>query len=101
MVNVLRYEVGQISELGPTPQGLNGIQFGSVGRQPLDVQPVGTALAQPADCGTVSIQSIHHHDQRAAMLTMQFAQVAHYMRRADFLFLYVEEDARPSSPWPP
>ena len=80
-------------------KALNGIQFGSVGRQPLDVQPVGVrrragGLRNGEHSVDPSLRSTGGDADDAIR-----PRSAHYMRRADVLFLYVEEDGRPSSPW--
>ena len=97
VVDVVGDEVGQGRVLGVTPQSLDRIQVGRISREPLDVEPGGTALLQLANRRPMDIEPIQHHDQRSLMDAMQLSQVAHHVAGSYVAFLHDEVRANPQS----
>ena len=90
VTEVVGNEVGQGRVLGMAPSRLDGVQVGSVGRQPLDREPVRAAGPQAFDRRAVHAPAIEHDDQRSAMLTVQGVKVAHHILGADVVDVHAK-----------
>lgn len=76
-------EVSQRLELEESPEVLDRIELGSVGRKVLGMEP-GSCLEQGADLlGSMDVQAIPDHDQRSSQMAVQDAEELHCLGRPD------------------
>jgi hypothetical protein len=96
MVDVVGDEVRQGGVFGVAPQRLDGVQVGSVGRQPFDRKPVRTTCPQTLDRRAMHAPTIEHDEERFAMLTVQGIEVAHHVLGADVVDVEAKRQAHSS-----
>ena len=79
IVHILRNEVGQIAVFGVVPNHLYRVEFGSIGRQPLDHEPVGVLRLQDSDRLAVGVQAVQHQYEPTAQVVMEHRQESDYL----------------------
>src|SRR5207253_4078449 len=65
---VVRYEVGQLAELGMAPTGFDRIELRCVGREPLEVYILDARRGEPLGGRAVNLPAIPADDQRPLQL---------------------------------
>lgn len=77
IVHILRNEVGQIAVFGVVPNPLHRVEIRSIGRQPLDLEPVGMRRLQDPDRLAVGVQAVQNRHESAAQVVMEQRQESH------------------------
>jgi hypothetical protein len=72
--DVVGNEVGQIAIFRVVPTLLDGIQFGRIGRQPFECEPIGMIGVEVGRCRPMYRPAIPHHDRPAAAMFMELLQ---------------------------
>ena len=76
-------EVGALRVFGVTPERLDRIEVGCVGRRPFDVEPLRAAFVQLADGRAMNVEAIHDDEEWSPVLTTESAEIADQFRRPD------------------
>lgn len=97
LLDVVGDEVGQGGVLGVTPERFDRVQIGSVGREPLDVEPSCPSLAQSANGRAMDVEPIEDDDQRPLVNSMQSPQIAYHVAGPHVPVLHDEVRPNPSS----
>ena len=71
VAGVVRHEVGQRAEFGMTPTWFDGVEFRSVGGQPLEVDIPDARGSQPFRCRAMNLPTIPTDYQRPSQRTTQ------------------------------
>jgi hypothetical protein len=98
LIDVFGDDVGQFSIFGLVPNVLDGIEFGSVCRQPFDLEPWSTDLRKLPNGGTMRRQTIADEDKRTAQVRMDFLQEANKVGRSSVVVKEFVIQAQPGGP---
>lgn len=74
VVEVVGNKVGQVAILRVIPALLDGIQLWGIGRQPLELEPIGMIFIEVGRRGTMHSPAIPHQNHSPGAMFMQLLQ---------------------------